>query len=133
MKQIDLMIGSWVFDKSRNSTRQVETEDFYFGNIIYFEAIPLTPKILEKNGFEQYDLTDTFAAKFNTKVGFKFSEGKPYNEGNIEIRIINDILSIEKYNDKYPIIPIRLNNIIKNVHELQQSLIICGIEKEIII
>lgn len=44
----ELMIKDWVFDKDKNTYRQVETEDFYYGRTLYFEPIPITAEILEK-------------------------------------------------------------------------------------
>ena len=72
--------------------------------------IPLTPEILEANGFEL--LRDTWY--FN-------QEGKP-----ILIRFADDYIVIIINGDK---VPMKL----RYVHELQHALRLCGIKKEIII
>ena len=58
----DLMIGDWV--KSRGKIEQVTsvydgyicTEFFEDSHDYYFEPIPITPEILEKNGFKEEQL-----------------------------------------------------------------------------
>lgn len=53
MKAKELMIGDWVWDKENDCPCQINIKDFRNNgnNILFFEPIPLTAEILEKNGF----------------------------------------------------------------------------------
>lgn len=112
MKANELMIGDWVFDTEDECPVQVNIKDFRNGGnriLCSFEPIPLTAKILEKNGFiynylpfvlgwEQFGLTIRIGGN-----GFRIDCG------------------------------INVSMIIDSVHELQHALRLCGIDKEIVI
>lgn len=105
----ELMLGDWVFTRGR--IEQVTsiydgyicTEHYEDSHDYYFEPIPLTPEILEKNGFvynelpfvqawEQFGLTLTIGGD-----GFRINCGH------------------------------NISMIIDHVHELQHALRLCGI------
>ena len=118
MKANELMIGDWVQPCSRSYPVQVETlsADTINGDMdATFDPIPLTPEILEKNGFESdtnifglcdYELSESYILE-NRGDRFCF------------------VKRIPGYRSTFYIIDI------KYVHELQHALLLCGIEKEI--
>lgn len=126
MKAEDLMIGDWVLhDREPYQIRQLgvygvdrDGEDYPavcigkpkgVGLIVErkeIEPIPLTPEILEKNGFVNYDEGD---------LRYRLSCGDI-----IGIDILGDFAYLEDADLKY-------------VHELQHALRLCGIEKTIVL
>ena len=55
MKAEEFMIGDWVSPLGHPGVRvQVRPEDYV--NLMEYEPIPLTPEILEKNGFKKHDM-----------------------------------------------------------------------------
>lgn len=123
MKVNELMIGDWVYNRIADMTFQVYPQFFsqWYNRPEEFEAtiqpIPLTPGILEKNGFsgEGYNMGI---------VGFSV-EPIPDKKDGYEVFIWKDMcLQIEHgftHFKKY----------IKYVHQLQHALRFAGIEKEI--
>ncbi len=104
MKAEDLMIGDWVVGGSEEPFKiGIIDPDFLHWNEI--QPIPLTPEILEKNGFsENYREEDlSYAQSCGDVIG-------------IHIYGTNGLME-EMY--------------FKYVHELQHALRLCGIEKEI--
>ena len=124
MNANELMIGDWVRMKENHGFAfQMEdvggngmfkrwTPDgeymipYSYGEI---EPIPLTPEILEKNGFEEFD-------------GWRILD-----MDDVEIRWIGTILEISGSHGN-----MELPNV-QCVHELQHALRLCGIKKEIVI
>jgi hypothetical protein len=108
MKAKELMIGDWV--DYRGICNRIAPADFcHFEWIDKIRPIPLTPEILEKNGFR----LDTYSGEFMS--------GKWWTRNDFVIHeSMND--SIGKNNFSY-----------KYVHQLQHALRLCGIEKEIIL
>ena len=114
MKANELMIGDWVhliedYGKSTDKIIAIEAlhiERVYEG-MLKIEPIPLTPEILEKNGFR----LDTYSEEFMS--------GKWWTR--------NDFVIHESMNDSVG----RNNFSYKYVHQLQHALRLCGIEKEI--
>ena len=133
MKANELMIGDWVmqFGEPRRIVG-IRTDAFYpyiktnMGDTWYEEGmkdlaepIPLTPEILEENGFisNKFNINDVF--------GTRFDLGNHYylifynsNKGG----------SLTKYYTSQSGFYITT---IEYVHELQHALRLCGIEKEI--
>lgn len=117
MKANDLMIGDWVMNTYNQKPERVceirermvmlDYNDLYDYDEI--EPILLTPEILEKNGFEDWDGWSIYS---------------PENTG-IEIAWLGTILKIggECGNLELPAI--------EYVHQLQHALRLCGIGKEI--
>ena len=131
MKAKDLMVGDYVmFDDSPciieeisakgwihildagNKTRVALTSDYILGII---ESIPLTPEILEKNGFK---IISEDVYKISNDL-FMLTDDSPYSLCNSF-----DI----GYGDEYNYI-----TMIRYVHELQHVLRLLGIDKEIIL
>ena len=122
------MVGDWfrfrytidgkeIVHTFRISRIEDELGDYYvwgkgFGRMCYpkrLEPISITPEILEKNGFEEFD-------------GWRILD-----MDDVEIRWIGTILEISgSYGN------IELPNV-QCVHELQHALRLCGIDKEIVI
>lgn len=136
MKANELMIGDWVYNKHHGKNIKLTPYDFFththneFGEqeLAPFakptigrdlESIPLTQKILEKNGFENigddtYQLEEKpcwFWVDF-----FRHTYGCEYDTSTYEYE--DDEHRLKLYG-------------IPSVHELQHALRICGIEKEI--
>ena len=122
MKANELMLGDWVNTPNGISRviyiakySGIYTDNTNIGEKLYspyeINPIPLTPKILEKNGFER------------SKV---FVEWKYEND---------DVYMIYK---PFPYFKIQMEECVvafpcEYIHELQHALRLCGIEKEITI
>lgn len=98
-------------DEKDNLYKQDQLEDF---NVGILRPIPLTPEILEKNGFEKH-ISDT-------RMFFQ------HDEYHLSYYIVNKHFTIYNQIDGSLI-----QRVIVNVHELQHALKLCGIDKEIII
>lgn len=114
MKASELMIGDWVKLSKGNwfENRKVELIDIeMIAESVYLaEPIPLTPKILEKNGWMKIAVDGVFYPK-QLKGELPWI-GYATNEDSWRFRI-RDFCEINY------------------VHELQHALRLCGIEKEI--
>lgn len=120
MKATELMIGDWIQVPPSGIRKMKITwlqEDF--GEINDIEPVPLTPEILEKNGFEDIgDETWQLEEKpywfwvdfLNHQYGCEFDTSTYENE--------DDEHRLKLYG-------------IPAVHELQHAMKLCGIEKQI--
>lgn len=145
MKATDLMIGDYVkYDNKVCKVCTIEAQmlllSFDGGERLTredkVEPIPLTPEILEKNGFHYGNTASE--EDFCNAVGCSYPEdGWCYDEGAGEIKILFPTKSdggIIRLDDQCAdrhlewgfVEPIML-------HELQHALKLCGIEKEIIL
>lgn len=130
MKATDLMIGDWVkCTDPRCEGHQVDLIDLCteevgldgetdnFENII---PIPLTPEILEKNGFIRVSSSGKLCGWYLEKdlVAEYYVIDVTYNNDRLYIEI-HGSATIEKCCDY--------------VHELQHALRLCGIEKEVVL
>ena len=116
IKAEELMIGDWVLDGTQDAQVTgitcdgiIETTANANSNIELLEPIPITPEILEKNGWERRP----------TGYVFHIDGGKSYD--NTLWYIFNDntfVVEIEEFSIKY-------------IHELQHALKLCGITKKI--
>lgn len=103
------MIGDWVMikDYPMKAMPKQMTSEYYTRSLVEIEPIPLTPEILEKNGFR--------LEKFSGET----MSGMWWESPEFVIR--EDMRdSIGKNNFKF-----------EYVHELQHALKLCGINKEI--
>lgn len=136
MEAKDLMIGDWV--KSRGKIEKVTsvyegyicTDSFKDSHDYYFEPIPLTPEILEKNGFT-WDGSGQRSMMFNTPIddeGVRYFIYVGFKRGTIEIHAAHPILKCERWRKANKVY---LEVCGLYVHELQHALRLCGIEKEI--
>ena len=101
------MIGDWVVGGSEEPFKiGIIDPDFLHWNEV--QPIPLTPEILEKNGFVKHDTWDEWV-HYETGIFIDFT------------------LLVDEYGFHLDIPNAR----IKYVHELQHALKLCGIEKEI--
>ena len=134
MKATDLMIGDWVLQCELNTPVKVQSimchyadEDVYFyhetseyiSNVSKLEPIPLTPEILEKNGFksnynEEFTIDDKYSI-YMSILNPQYTATPRVTTGDIE-----DGDGGIYFNLSY-------------VHELQHCLKLCGIEKEIVL
>ena len=130
MKAIELMIGDWMmYDRTRLQVSEIYNAGIYARGIMGddnrgypfedLEPILLTEDILQKNGFKHLDISsprDTinrFVWRYNT------------DSQNID-------LFYNKYTKDYMLNSFRINMFpIIYVHELQNSLRVGGIKKEI--
>ena len=121
MKIQELMIGDWIsFNYSPQQVtylnlddeRVATTDEYYAQPIECFEPVSITPEILEKNEFEQLKIiTDSYLYK--TKLEKVIWSEK----GNITIRSAKCDSTFK--------------GICNYVHQLQNLLKVCGIEKRI--
>ena len=127
MKANELMIGDWVYLPSIMSddkypVQVLEIQDdcikYYSGGkkmmvlFEHIEPVPLTPEILEKNGFTHYDVTDFWIWKEESSEPIHLDN---YDEDGWRLRINCDNIPCE----------------CKYIHQLQHALRLFGIEKTI--
>lgn len=124
----DLMIGDWVsLSKGYwSENRQVELIDIeMIAESVYFATpIPLTPEILEKNGFKRdpfWHHCDKDFGDYTICVQLGYANKIEYIK--IAEKGVDDVIPSERTK-------MYLTHI-KYVHELQRALRLCGIEKEI--
>ena len=133
-----LMIGDWVYAvyNGIKYTAKVEKLDYDIAVICNglpddwqdgydfddIKPIPLTPEILEKNGFELYkqDFTSHKVYKFGSLDYIEADEGYMGVGGYVEYKHFNTIHRFIHYVFK-----------LYYVHELQHALKLCGINKAI--
>ena len=141
MNTNELMIGDWVFvhkptckghrvDYINEMDEEIGADGEIY-NVCDIEPIPLTPEILEKNGFK-IDKNETYCKRYffacnlgkvpQTVVEFFF-----FGEGVSADTLFKCWTKPESCDGE--------NNIhicdLKSVHQLQHALRLCGIEKEI--
>lgn len=134
MKPEELMIGDWVFNTHHEKNAQITPYDFFthghypdgtqYITISHsvvsgqdFEPIPITPEILEKNGFTTDD--DDIYRWTNAREDIV----RLYTDDNYTwfIDLCSDICGHIDYLE------------INSVHELQHALRLCKIDKEIVL
>ena len=92
------------------------------------KPIPITPEILEKNGFEKVlDEDGTECYRYYNSAADGYIKISLYNGGDGDWSI--EIINYEKFDDNE--IVYNNNFIFLKVHQLQHALRLCGIEKEI--
>lgn len=113
MKASDLMIGDWImYGDKPVQVLQLTVDKVYRG----FSPIPLTPEILEKNGWSEDFLDNNLGHHFPEDELLKL---ELYVEDGQVLWTINCYECV--------IMPLDF------VHELQHALKLCGIDKEIIL
>lgn len=125
MKVNELMIGDWVFIKDypiKALPQKVRPEHFV-RSLIEFEPIPLTPEILERNGFKPYipenHLETVYACQDVSKaVADELYALWPCQDGLFYLLLRVDGKDMIRMNVHY-------------VHQLQHALKLCGIDKTI--
>lgn len=136
MKASDLMIGDWV--KSRGKIEQVTsvydgficTDSFEDSHDYYFDPIPLTAEILEKNGFENDFYEEESVADYHTirLEGYSL-KGKNMVDGWDDFLITYCNGCVNVVTDFHG----EVRKEMEFVHQLQHALRLCGIEHEIIL
>ena len=126
MKPNEIQIGDWVYSTfsklpckvtylklHESGYASVETTNVVgVKDIASLVPIPITPEILEKNGFIHYTVTDFYMWKEESSEPIHLDN---YNENGWRLRINCDNIPCE----------------CKYVHQLQHALKLCGIEKTI--
>lgn len=129
MKANELMIGDWVYDTLSQTDIKVNRGCFEINplnGICYAEnliPIPLTGEILEKNGFKKCNVDDDGAVQYefgDDNLGIDLWVSRPCLLG-----AWRKWKGMEKSYCMINELPIRY------VHELQNAMRICGIDKEI--
>ena len=141
MKAEDLMIGDWVLcDGKSYQIAEIggmvclDAEEELFASLEDIEPIPLTPEILEKNGFKKSEsdiLSQTWAwAEKSEKIYNRWVQITFYN---VPINGVSYLTKIETCSSKGDGVN-RLHSCdIESVHELQHCLKLVGIEKNIVL
>lgn len=133
MKANELMIGDWAIvhgPADQRFTRKLDIGDLSF--FVEFEPIPLTPEILDKNGFRWTGGGDS-TKMFSTPWGY---DGIRYNlyvglkKKTIEVHAAHPELRSESWRK---VNKVSLEVCGCYVHELQHALRLCGIDKEIVL
>lgn len=100
--------------------------DFYYEHIDNIKPIPLTPEILEKNGFVAnkhvypYPYYEYINKEDKLKIGFAFPQGNRTSYKEPWVYIDSERVFVEHLPCIY-------------AHELQHALRLCGVDKEITI
>lgn len=134
MKAVDLMIGDWVkikghldYDKVQEIARD-ESMQWYISfacsatlfRAYEFEPVPLTPEILEKNGFEMF--------KYDGWVHYY----RIFGNGAIPF-VLHSIIGGEMLSQEVDIFSTSTNTNcgidVNYVHELQHALRLCGLNE----
>ena len=125
MKTNELMIGDWVLDTRTNRPLRVNPFMAEF-EVPEWQPIPLTPEILEKNGFENIDNKYTFPTfRCDDKENFfVITIGFPEEDETKRKMPFIDIDSVNVYIGYLTI---------NFVHELQHALRLCKVDKEIVL
>lgn len=128
MKAKELMIDDWVCLEDDPTPRQVDfirtgEVGLYWNKIVtppYIKPIPITPEILEKNGFkgEMYAFLDISP---NLYLEYYYHEH----------RLREWWTGIDEWNNHAEVKEIVFKCQCHYIHELQHALRLCGIEKEI--
>lgn len=139
MKASELMVGDWVF--TRGQIEQVTsiydgyicTEHYEDSHDYYFDPIPITPEILEKNGF-RFIKADTVCPADR----YWWAINGTRDGAMVEITIYNPDVHGVKVLTKIHTQSLHESGVntvhscdIESVHELQHALRLCGIEKKI--
>ncbi len=145
MKAEELMIGDWVLCDMYNpcdpyyppgtmGVFQMRPEDYTNGLAEKYKPVPLTPEILEKNGFdpngipeevmpiEERDYSDDTYVWSNAS-----NECDTHCQVCVYIDYHNNVCLFEAFTSDSHIDGIK----IRYVHQLQHALRLCGINKEI--
>ncbi len=131
MKVEELMIGDWYWweAEGKKYPLQVTKDTFKLSDedISNFQPIPLTPEILEKNGFNDTSFEANLKYKYVIHtVEYQLGYYTKTNSFNVYKRGIDPFYTKDVFCCGF-------QNIVKYVHELQHALKLCGIDKEIII
>lgn len=139
MEAKDLMIGDWVQCegdyRTIGSLEIDETGEYWFWSkehqalclLSEHEPIPLTPEILEKNGFEKKWHDRSKLTIFDPRNDDVTSVSYDYRNATVTIDALSFML-VNKHNMRGQ----KLDSVqCRFVHELQHALRICGIEKKI--
>lgn len=138
MKANELMIGDWLrhYNGTPMQVTKITTEHFAcaenggvncweYNN--KFEPIPLTPEILEKNGFNDTSFEANLKYKYVIHtIEYQLGYYTKTNSFNIYKRGIDPFYTKDVFCCGF-------QNIVKYVHELQHALKLCGIDKEIVV
>lgn len=139
----DLMIGDWIYVAHQHSNMDGDYDLIFEAEILtlkhfkfwadnhwdkldfeeFLKPIPLTAEILEKNGFKSYipenHLETVYACQDVSKaVANELYALWPYQDGSFYLLLRVDGKDMVRMNIHY-------------VHQLQHTLKLCGIEKEI--
>ena len=151
MESKELMIGDWVYssfadvpckvisiDTIINGFTSVQVSNVAWKkDIVSLSPIPLTPEILEKNGFE---INRGFASsERHLRYSWEYYNRKEGDYGFIDVIFyekpfkIRRVVKIENKSSKGLGFNSVQNCDIDYVHQLQHAIRLCGIKKEIIV
>lgn len=125
MKANELMIGDWVQDLSPVVIDAISNEDictyqckdgYITVNPSNLKPLPLTPEILEKNGFEADEPEE---------------ENSAYRLKEQDMIIVECFPARNGYRGIFAYECTRIRKTLHFVHELQHAMRLCGIKKEI--
>ena len=141
MKANEIQIGDWLYYKGQFNAFPFKVESItkkkvgyhaepgdnriYYIQLNEVQPIPITPEILEKNGFKpyipEYHLETVYACQDVSKaVANELYALWPYQDGSFYLLLRVDGKDMVRMNIHY-------------VHQLQHVLRLCGIEKEIVV
>lgn len=136
MKTTEVMVDDWLLKDT--TPIQIDSGDLYLGRVIYYRPIPLTPEILEKNGFyfgytsNEEDIAHSTIAQLSEE-----DKGWVWDEGDGSIKIIfptesdGGFVELDDQSFNRHLSFLFSDNLY--VHELQHILKLCGIDKEIVV
>jgi hypothetical protein len=137
MKATDLMLGDWVLcDGKPYQVAEIsagllciDAERELFANPEDLEPIPLTPEILEKNGWlaTHYSYGNINEDKDKKGVAYALLEDGGLKVATVDFR--EEEIEVELFNQMGHL----TSECITAIHQLQHALRLCGIEKEIVL
>ncbi len=145
MKATDLMVGDWMTYPVMHGRASGQIKTAWSDGVVEIgercwrevdkeiQPIPITPEILEHNGFEEDIRTDAWGKPLTKARNWKLCE--ELDEGDfgyvfyISLRLYKGewLLRIETNHRQ------SFNGIISYIHELQHAFKLCGITKEIVL
>lgn len=136
MKATELMIGDWVRVPSELNRYMRIRSTFDMDSAILYEPIPLTPEILEKNGFiKDADKDDMLADMYHLLVHNGLERESFTIQVNLYREPICGVSTLVKCWGRIPPLYGGLNDIhlcsANYVHQLQHAFRLCGIQKQI--
>lgn len=139
----DLMAGDYVYNDEKQICKvcsiiaigipyaeadNLAIDDGCFTLLYDYSGIPLTPEILEKNGFGKgLDEDNTECYRYYSSAADGYIKITLYDGGDGDWSI--EIINYEKFDDNE--IVYKNDFIFLKVHQLQHALRLCGIKKEI--
>lgn len=129
MKTNELMLGDWVLDTRTGTPLRVNPFMAEF-EVPEWQPIPLTPEILEKNGFDVVRGNRIMGLQVSDRCTLRIGDGM--EEKRVEMQDWGETEERKWFIEIRNLGSIILQLYIGYTHQLQHALRLCGINKEIV-